>query len=174
MTGSPSSYWISATEFAAYGTNIVVSEPALANNSLCVSWDSLPGAHYYLEGKKELSETNWTKLSFTLTASDVTTTFCLSLPSPYQYFRVSEGLVLVPSSPIISDFDYGTNGMLLKWSAPTNQLFRLQWTPGLAQANWHSISGIVTSTNGTFFFLDDGTQTGGLVGPRFYRLQQLR
>jgi hypothetical protein len=172
VTGSPAAYSILATEFPAYGTNILVSEPVVSTNSLCVTWDSLPGAHYFVEGKAALTDSSWTRLSPTLTASDVTSAFCFSLPSPYAYFRVSEGLVLVPALPIISSFDFSANGMLLQWNAPTNLLFTVQWMPSFARGSWRAISGPVTSTNGTFLFLDNGSQTGGLDSSRLYRLQQ--
>ena len=48
-----------------------------------------------------------------------------------------------------------------------------QWTPSLVPAAWSAFTDVVTSTNGVFWFLDDGSQSGGLTGPRYYRLQQL-
>src|SRR5262249_39477390 len=132
-----------------------------------------PGIHYSVQAKPGLTESNWTTLSPTLTASDISTTFCIPLPSDFEYFRVSEGIVLVPALPIISSLAYSTNATLLQWSAPTNLLFQVQWTPSLAPATWQSIPGQVTSSNGTFLFLDDGSQTGGVGAERFYRLRQL-
>lgn len=172
VTGQPAAYSILATEFAAYGTNILVTSPAVGTNTLCLTWSSLPGIHYYLQGKVALTDTNWTSLSPTLTASDFTTTFCFPLPSQFKYFRVSQGLVLVPALPIISSVAYSAGGVLLQWSAPTNSQFTLQWASSLAPANWRSFPGVVTSTSGTFSFFDDGSLTGGLDTARFYRLRQ--
>jgi subtilisin-like proprotein convertase family protein len=173
VTGSPASYSILATEFPDYGTNILVSAPAVDSNAVCVTWSSLPGVHYFLEGKIDIDDSSWTTLSPTLTASDYTTTFCIPLPSEFEYFRVSEGLVLTPALPIISSVALAANGTLLQWSAPTNLQFGVQWTLSLAPAGWRSFPGSVTSSNGTFLFLDNGSQTGGLDGQRFYRLRQL-
>ncbi len=70
----------------------------------------------------------------------------------------------------------GTNGYLLSWYAPTNYQFYVQWTANLATTNWQSFTNLVvytgpaTPTNGLFTFFDDGSQSGGLGGLRFYRL----
>jgi subtilisin family serine protease/subtilisin-like proprotein convertase family protein len=174
VTGSPAAYSILATEFQDSGTNIVLLDPIVTSNALCFSWNSLPGINYVFQGKEVVTDTNWETLSPTLTASDYTTTFCLPLPSPFQYFRVSEGLALVPVIPIISSVAYATNGTLLQWTGTTNSTFSVQWTRSLAAPNWHSFASSVTSTNGVFSFTDDGSKTGGLDTQRFYRLRQLR
>jgi hypothetical protein len=70
----------------------------------------------------------------------------------------------------------GTNGFLLTWFAPTNDLFQVQWTDNLAPPAWNTFTNIigytgsVTPTNGLFSFFDDGSQTGGFGPMRFYRL----
>jgi len=69
-----------------------------------------------------------------------------------------------------------TNGFLLTWFAPTNDLFQVQWTDNLAPPAWNTFTNIigytgpVTPTNGLFSFFDDGSQSGGLGPMRFYRL----
>jgi hypothetical protein len=96
VTGQPASYSILATEFPVAATNLAVVGPVVSSNSICVSWSSLPGVHYFVEGKADLGDPSWTRLSTTITATDDTTGFCVPLPSPFDYFRVSEGLVLLP------------------------------------------------------------------------------
>jgi subtilisin-like proprotein convertase family protein len=75
----------------------------------------------------------------------------------------------------------GTNAVLLKWVAPTNYQFQVQWATNLAPAiAWHTISnvvltwsGVVSPTNaayGIFQYLDDGSLTGGWGPLKFYRL----
>ena len=61
--------------------------------------------------------------------------------------------------------------MRLQWLAPTNSQFQVQWTPSLAPPAWSTFTNILTSTNGAFSFLDDGSQAGGLAGRRYYRLK---
>ena len=172
VTGSPAAYTIMATEFQDYGTNLVLSGPTVDTNGICFSWNSLPGIHYVLQGKINVTEADWTNLSSTITASDYTTGYCLSSPSPFAYFRVVESLALVPAIPIISTVTAVSRGTLLQWTDPTNLTFQVQWTPALVPANWQPFSARVTSTTGIFQFLDDGSQTGGLSSPRFYRLRQ--
>jgi hypothetical protein len=36
---------------------------------------------------------------------------------------------------------------------------------------WTAFTNIITSTNGAFDFTDDGLQSGGLTGARFYRVR---
>ncbi len=69
----------------------------------------------------------------------------------------------------------GTNGFLLTWYAPTNDIFEVQVATNLASP-WLTIAtnviytGPTTPTNGLFSYYDDGSQVqfGSL---RFYRLQ---
>jgi subtilisin-like proprotein convertase family protein len=173
VTGQAASYSIMATEYSDYGTNLAVSAPTFTGDSLCFTWSSLPGIHYFLEGKAALSDPTWDVAGTGVTATDYFTTSCVLLPSSYQYFRVSEGLVLVPVLPIINSFTPSANGYLMQWNAPTNSQFVVQWASSLAPATWQTIPGNVTSTNGTFLFFDDGSQTGGFSNPRFYRLGQI-
>jgi hypothetical protein len=70
-----------------------------------------------------------------------------------------------------------TNGFLLTWFAPTNDQFQVEWTASLSPANWQTFTNIISydvlisPTNSQFNFFDDGSQTGGALGPvRFYRL----
>ena len=175
VSGGPVGYSIMATEFAAYGTNVVITSCQALTNSICLTWTSVPGIHYYVQGKTNVNDTNWVAVSPTIAADDVLTTYCIALPSPYRFFRVSEGLVITPYVPpfIISSIVSDTNGVLLRWLAPSNSQFQAQWTTVLAPPAWTSFTNVLTSTNGAFSFLDDGSQTAGLAAPRYYRLQQL-
>jgi hypothetical protein len=38
-------------------------------------------------------------------------------------------------------------------------------------SGWTTLTNLITSTNGTFNFTDDGTMSGGLGNAKFYRLQ---
>lgn len=94
--GPPAAYSILATGFSTYGTNISVSNASATTNAFCFSWTSLPGIHYYVQGKTSLQSTNWITVSATLTANDVQSTYCVALPSQFQFFRIHEGIVLTP------------------------------------------------------------------------------
>jgi hypothetical protein len=175
VSGAPASYTIMATEFPVYGTNVLITTAEALSNSFCLTWSSVRGIHYFVQGKTEVNNTNWATVSPTIVAADTSATCCISLPSPYHFFRVSEGLVVAPYMPPvrITRITADTNGVRLQWLAPTNSQFQAQWTPSLAPPVWANFSNTLTSTNGAFSFLDDGSQSGGLVGPRYYRLQQL-
>jgi len=71
----------------------------------------------------------------------------------------------------------GTNGFLLTWLAPTNDVFQVEWEDALLPENWQFFAnfvyytGPVTPTNGWFSYFDDGSQTPpGLPLLRFYRI----
>ena len=175
VSGAPVGYTIMATEFPAYGTNVLIANCQALTNSFCLTWTSVPGVHYYVQGRAEVNGTNWIAASPTIVAADALTTFCIALPSPHRFFRVSEGLVVTPYVPPvrITSITSDTNGLLLHWLAPSNSQFQAQWTPSLAPPAWTSFTNTLTSTSGVFSFRDDGSQSGGLAGPRYYRLQQL-
>jgi subtilisin family serine protease/subtilisin-like proprotein convertase family protein len=173
-SGGPAAYTIKATEFPIYGTNVVITASQAPSNRLCLTWTSVPGIHYFVQGKTELNDTSWATVSSTIVAAGVSATCCIALPSPYHFFRVSEGLVLIPYVPPVSitSITVDTNGVRLQWLAPTNSQFQAQWTPSLTPPTWASFTNTLTSTDGAFSFFDDGSQSGGLTGPRYYRLKQ--
>lgn len=175
VSGGPAAYAITATEFSSHGTDVSITGCYVLNDGFCLTWNSLPGIHYYVEGKTEVNSPDWALVSATLTAADVLTEYCVPLPSPYNFFRVGEGIVVKLEVPLVSidGITFATNGVLLHWLAPTNSQFRVQWTPSLAPPAWDTFTDIVTSTNGAFEFLDDGSQTGGFDSPRCYRLERV-
>jgi hypothetical protein len=133
------------------------------------------GIHYYVQGETNVAGTNWVAVSSTLVAADSLTSCCIPLPSPYHFFRVSEGLAVTSYVPPvqITSIARDTSGVRLQWLAPTNSQFQPQWTASLAPPDWTPFTNILTSTDGTFNFLDDGSQSSGLAGPRYYRLKHL-
>jgi hypothetical protein len=71
-------------------------------------------------------------------------------------------------------------GYILKWSAPSNDLFQVQWSASIPPT-WHTFTNPpyvsyntnfpASATNAQFSFFDDGSQTGGsLPSIRFYRV----
>ena len=96
VSGAPVTYAVRATEFPISGINIVITNSAITADGLCLTWTSLPGVEYYVQGKPDLLSTNWVPVSPTVTASDVQATYCVPLPSPFHFFRIHEGLVIVP------------------------------------------------------------------------------
>jgi subtilisin-like proprotein convertase family protein len=173
VSGGSASYSIMATEFPEYGTNLVIINPVADATGFCLSWNSLPGVHYYLQGKANLNDLEWTTVSPTLTALDVLSSSCVLLPNPFRFFRVREGLVLSTPTSVITSLSVSTNGVLLLWTSAGSDKFSVQWTDSLLPPRWTAFNNTITSTNGAFSFLDDGSQSGARGSQRFYRLQQL-
>jgi subtilisin-like proprotein convertase family protein len=175
VSGAPVSYTLKAMEFPVYGTSFVITASEVVSNSLCLTWNSVSGIHYFVQGKANLSGTSWSAVSPTIVAADALTTWCIPLPSANRFFRISEGLVLTPYVPpvSISSITVSTSGVLLQWLAMPNNQFQVQWSPSLAPPAWTAFTNSVTATNGAFSFLDDGAQSGDLDSPRYYRLRQL-
>lgn len=173
VTGLPVSYSIKATEwFAPEVLPFVITSYNIISNEFCLTWNSVPGAYYFVQGKPDLSVTNWTTISPQITAVDYATSWCVPLPSPYQFFRVGEGLVLssfVPP-PRIQNLIVSPTNVVIQWNGPATARYNVQWSPQLVPPLWNNFTNVITSPTGLFQFVDDGTQTGGLGATRFYRL----
>lgn len=176
ISAGPVSYCVKAVEWPVYGTNIVITNTFLTTNSFCLTWTTLPGATYTVEGVTNLTSTNWANVSGTITAPDYSTTFCIALPSPFQFFRVREGVSLstyVPP-PVFSTIRRTFRGVELTWGGPVTARYQVEWSPSLFPATWTPflIPPQITSATGLFQFLDDGSQAipPGFGTGRYYRL----
>jgi hypothetical protein len=75
--------------------------------------------------------------------------------------------VFVAPFPAITNTTVTTTNVTLRWSAPTNDQFNVQWSTNLVPpVTWYFLGGPITSTNGTFTFTD----TNAPMVIRFYRL----
>jgi hypothetical protein len=177
VSGGPVSYTIEASWwpttgelFGITGTQITGSVP---NQTFCITWSSLPGIHYFIQGVTNLAPgMTWTTFVQDVVGDPTpatTTTYCIPWPSPYEFFRVGQGLMLNPPSPVVTG-SRTIGGFLLKWTGPAYAQYQVQWTATLSPPNWQTLPAIITSTTGQFSFLDNGTQTGGLGGIKFYRV----
>jgi hypothetical protein len=173
--GAPVEYSIKATEFSSSGIGFLISSPRLSGNSFCLTWTSLPGVHYYVQAKANLTDPDWVTVSSTITAAGDSTSWCLPLPSPYHFFRVHEGLVVAPlTAPVsISEIRRTPDGVQLQWLSFANSRFAVEWSPSLNPPSWRSFTNTILPTNGAFTFIDDGSQSGELTARRFYRVRLL-
>jgi hypothetical protein len=183
-SGAPVDYSVKATEWFSTGQPITVTHvgytPPDGTNSaeFCITWSSLPGIHYHLEGNPDLTTTNWTVVSPTITATDFTTTYCVPIGPGNMFFRVVEGLALSDYAPP-QNFSVmsAPGGFLLQWRGSADSQYQLQWATNLPPV-WNAFSPTnmtstnVPFTNGVFSFLDDSTQLGGPPPPSqtFYRV----
>jgi subtilisin-like proprotein convertase family protein len=172
LSTGPVGYCAAAREWTEYGTNIVITNVFLGTNSFCLEWTSLEGVPYVVEGLTNLTSTNWVSVSPTVYGTGDTTTYCVPLPSPYQFFRVREGMELDPfvPQPVITRIVQRFNGIEITWSGPPGQQYQVEWSPTLIPTAWTSFTEIVTSVTGVYQYLDDGSQTGGFGPVRYYRL----
>jgi hypothetical protein len=171
ISGAPVTYSITATEWPTTGRPINVTGTTFTPGDFCITWSSLPGAYYYVQGVTDLTSTNWVTVSPTILATTNTTTYCVTLPSPFNYFQVAEGLAVnnYAPPPVVSVTH--TNGnFLLQWRGPATFSYQVQWTPSLGPPAWNTVTNVITSGDGLFTFLDDGSLTGGLGVMRFYQL----
>jgi hypothetical protein len=90
VSGGPVTYAIRATEWPLTGRPIYITSATATSNAFCLTWTSLPGVRYTVQGLTNLNSTNWVNASPPVTAADYTATWCIPLPSPLQFFRVTE------------------------------------------------------------------------------------
>jgi hypothetical protein len=78
--------------------------------------------------------------------------------------------IFVSPIPSITQVSVTATNVVLQWSAPTNDIFEVDWTTSLTPVvNWSPFTPPVTSTDGTFTFTD--TNLPLLI--KFYRLRLL-
>jgi len=180
ISGGLVNYCIKATQWDQTGRPFIITNAYPAGNSFCLTWNSLPGVHYFVQGSTSLSGTNWATVSPTITAVSYSTTWCVPLPSAFHYFRVVEGLALSPlvvappaPPPTIISITYTNYTVLVRFTGGTNEAYQMQWTPSLSPPIWNGFTNVLSSPSGLFNFVDDGSQSGGLGPTRFYRVRQL-
>jgi len=180
------SYTVKATEFTDAGTNLIINAFSIVTNSLCITWtNALVGAHYYVQGKVSLSDSNWVAVSPTLTATATSDSYCVPLPTTNQFFRVAQGLspssTAAPGGPVpdasrfsisLSVLSNLSTNTYLKWTSAPNSRFVVEWSPTISPPAWSAFTNVVSSTNTAYEFKEDGSQTGGMRSPRFYRARR--
>lgn len=90
LSPGPVTYQFRALEWFEPGTNLVVGSCQIQGSDLCLSWNSLPGVRYVVEGTPSLPAPYWTNVTGVILATNTHTTACIGLPSPYHFFRVRE------------------------------------------------------------------------------------
>jgi len=177
--GAVSNYQVIATEFNVPGTNLIITKILQTSNQLCLTWtNALPGVRYFVQGTIDLVSSPWLPASPTITATNFEVTYCLSLPTPFKFFRIAEGWGLPAGGPSatatnLTIMPHRPSGYLLNWNSSPNQQFGVSWSRTMPSTYWNTFTNIVTSTNNSYFFIDDGSQTRDLRSPRFYRLFSL-
>jgi hypothetical protein len=155
------------------------------NGGIWLRWNGLTNYQYQVQWKTNLAPPSaWNTISnIVLTSTTGIFTFFDdgSLTGgfgPMKFYRLIAWPFMTPipqtlsiSSVTVTNIA-GTNDLLLRWSAPTNYQYGIQWTTNLTLpfSNWFIIaSPVLTLTNGVYTFIDNG-QTGPPAGAKFFRL----
>jgi hypothetical protein len=173
QSAGPVTYSVIASWWTTTGQPITITGGFMSGtNSFCITWTSLPGVHYFIQGVPSLT----TNMVWATVVPDIlgdpspatNTTYCIALPSPYHFFRVVEGIPLVAPPPVLN-VSHSAGGFLLQWTGPTWARYRVEWTSSLSLP-WNQIPGLITSNTGQFSYLDNGSQTAPFGPARFYRV----
>jgi len=84
-----------ASIVAFYQLNVQQSPPSVitgvtaGTNNICLTWNSLPGSFYAVQGVTNITSANWLTVSPTLEATNDFASHCIMLPSPYRVFCVT-------------------------------------------------------------------------------------
>jgi subtilisin-like proprotein convertase family protein len=113
LSGTQVNYSIMASWWPTTGQPINFTNTTISSNSFCITWTSLPFAHYFIQGATNLGQgMTWTTIVPDIIGASnaTTTTYCIALPSPYHFFRVGDGLV--PTFPTLPGGTAVTNTIL--------------------------------------------------------------
>lgn len=181
---------------------IIVAPPSNLNvtsngGSATLTWTASPDAGVLGYAVYRSPSTNgpFTRLNGTLTTgttySDTSATggaytymvraVKLEVTPSGSYHNISQGIFKTGiSGPIdltatpIDKFVRTRGGITVYWTADWTARFQVQWKSSSATTNWNTFSrGTITSNDGNFSCLDDGSETDELGDSRYYRLLQL-
>ena len=176
-TPNPVSYTVVATEFSEAGDNVQSTILTATATELCFTFTNLlVGANYFVQGQVDLSTTNWFALSPTIRATNNWITWCVNLPSPYNFFRIADGLSPLSAGPAVvaGTVTPGAGVFSFTWFSTPGLRFGVEYTDTLFPPYWQPFPLAITSITGEYIFTDDGSLTGGFTPNRFYRIQVLQ
>ena len=108
--------------------------------------------------------------SFTrVTNSTVFIYYTMATWNPYTVLKMRSAFTITPVIDPGSLVKTKAN-FRFAWSAPTNITYQVDYATNLP-AGWTTFTNLITSTNGTFNFTDNGTNSGGFGGTKYYRLR---
>jgi hypothetical protein len=103
----------------------------------------------------------------TITNNTLRLYYSMGTFNPYTVVKMRSEFII---SPVIdpASLVHRKNKFSFAWAAPTNESYQVDVSTNLS-SGWMTLTDIVTSTTGTFYFTN--TQSGGLSAEGFYRLR---
>ncbi|MFO1501831.1 MAG: S8 family serine peptidase [Verrucomicrobiota bacterium] len=139
------------------GTNVVIDpDITITDTNICFSWPTTPGLQYQLEGKRSLTETNWSLIYGPVTATNTVLNYCITRPSEFAFFRVIQlggGEQPPPTGNIINpSVQVKTNEICLTWASQVGLSYFVQGKTSIVDEAWANIAGpiVATDTNTTY------------------------
>ena len=145
MDNTNVTYTIRATEIT--NTEPVIVNYSVTSNSFCITWSSVPGVSYLVQGQTSLADPTWTTVSPTITAVDLETTYCLPLPSRFQFFRVVEGSLPANLEFLILSSSVTSNAFCLTWQSIPTLNYLVQGKANLNDPGWTTVSPTITAVD---------------------------
>jgi hypothetical protein len=159
-----------------------ISSVTYTNGGFLLTWYAPTNDIFQVQFSDSLAPLNWQNFSGLVTyTGPVTPTNGLfsfyddGTEHPFtglRFYQINLVGVASPStSPATNTVPIGgivvTNGkIVLTWTAPTNNQFNVLWTTNIADPSWVAFPEVITSTNGTFNFID----TNAPMLLKFYEL----
>ena len=108
--------------------------------------------------------------SFTrITNSTVFIYYTMATWNPYTVLKMRSAFSIIPVIDPASLVKLKKK-FSFAWNAPTNISYQVDYSTNLP-TEWMTFTNIIISTNGTFNFTDNGTNSGGFGSTKFYRLR---
>jgi subtilisin family serine protease/subtilisin-like proprotein convertase family protein len=125
----------------------------LADTELCVSWVSVAGFDYAVEGKSDLASEAWTEVAL-ISATAARSEHCLALPTEFRFFRI-RGIGKTPVAPqpggptvfVEPGINLTATDICLDWAATAGQTYTVEGKRHVAESDWTEL-GVVLADNG--------------------------
>jgi hypothetical protein len=153
--------------FRDHGAGVFIHDPNLATN------DGLDGP---VIGTNDATSTaggvyaaNMIERFTSVSNSTLYIYYTMSTWNPYTVVEMRSAFNIVPvidSATVVRT----QNQVAFSWTAPTNEIYQVAYCSNLL-TGWITITNLITSTNGSFQFTDNGTNSGGSGKTKFYRVQ---
>lgn len=140
---------------AAPPTDVVYLDPRLTLrglNEICLAWDSISNLEYQVEGKIAIEDPNWVALSPREAAAGSESSYCVTLPPFYHFFRIVQYPTALPPPPPIGGFldpeltFFNETTLCLKWAQIPGTNYVVQAKAAIEDPEWKPISDILTAS----------------------------